>query len=241
MGARELISFELNKMEKEMKACSVVGHWLALLASLVLMPQAWAAEAETGGFVTQSQGAVSYQRAGEAAQPLPALLVLAAGTQVQLGADGKLQLTYLKTGRQETWSGQANLEVGEGESKAATGASPSVKVLPPFMVATLTRTPQVMAKVESRQGMIRVRALGTAAKVKQAEARYGELRAQAAEDDITPELYLLTTLHELSAFQSMTQPLAELLRRQPNSAEVKALHQRYSQMVEAGAAKPAAK
>jgi hypothetical protein len=228
-------------VEKEMKACSAVGCWLALLVSLVLVPRAWAAEAETGGFVTQSQGAVTYQRAGEGAQPLPAFLVLAAGTQVQLGADGKLQITYLRTGRQETWTGQANLEVGEGESKATTGASPAVKVLPPFMVATLTRAPLVMAKVESRQGMIRVRALGTAAKVKQAEARYGELRAQAVEDDITPELFLLTTLHELSAYQPMRQPLAELLRRQPNSAEVKALHQRYSQLLDSDAAKPAAK
>jgi hypothetical protein len=204
--------------------------WLA-----VLVPAAWADAGEPGGFVTQSQGNVTYQLGAGKDQPLPAFSRLASGTRVKLGDGAKLQIVYLRNGRQESWSGQAALEVGADESKASAG-NPAVKALPPYMVATLLKSHEVMGSIHSRQGMIRVRSLMTAPKVREAEERYAEQRAQAAEDDITPEIFLLTTLDGLKAYQSMKKPLAEMLRRQPGNAEAKALHDHFMQLLNSGAA-----
>ena len=71
-------------------------------------------------------------------------------------------------------------------------------------------------------------------KVKEAEDRYVELRAQSAEDDITPEIFLLTTLDGLKAYQSMKKPLGEMLRRQPDNAEARALHDHFMLLLNTG-------
>jgi hypothetical protein len=126
--------------------------------------------------------------------------------------------------------------VGEVESKmiGQSANSPTVKMLPPFMVETLVKSGGVMDNIHARQGMIRVRSLLTAAKVKEAESRYTELRAQTTDDDITPEIFLLTTLDELKAYQSMKKPLGEMLRRQPDNAEAKALHDHFMVLLNTG-------
>ena len=78
-------------------------------------------------------------------------------------------------------------------------------------------------------GMIRLRSLTTARKVKEIEARYAEMRQQFGEDDITPELYMLTALDEIKVYHRMRTPLEEMIRRQPNNAEARAL---YNQFIE---------
>jgi hypothetical protein len=207
---------------------------LGILAGAVLALPLWAEAAEVGGFVTQSQGTVTVQSGGKE-QPLPAFARLAAGSRISLGEGAKLQIVYLQGGRQESWIGKTELEVGAAESKV-TGSptAPTVKMLPPFMVETLVKSGGVMDNIHARQGMIRVRSLLTAAKVKEAESRYTELRAQTTDDDITPEIFLLTTLDELKAYQSMKKPLGEMLRRQPDNAEAKALHDHFMVLLNTG-------
>jgi hypothetical protein len=192
--------------------------------------------AESGGFITQSQGEITYQSGIDQERALPAFARLASGVRIRLGDGAKLQIIYLQGGRQESWSGKALLEVGATESKliGEAAADPTIKVLPAFMVETLVKSHGVMENIHARQGMIRVRSLLTAAKVKDAENRYAELRAQANDDDITPEIFLLTTLDELKAYQSMKNPLAEMLRRQPDNAEAQALHDHFMVLLNTG-------
>lgn len=213
-------------------------RWLALAATFLLAGHASAQGTEPGGFVTQSQGDVAYQVGKAKEQALPAFARLASGTRIRLGDTAKVQIVYLRGGRQESWSGKAVLEVGETESKAVGKdvPIPVIKQLQPFMVETLLKSGDVMGSIHARQGMIRVRSLMMASKIKEAEDRYAELRGQAAEDDITPEIYLLTTLDGLKAYQSMKKPLAEMLRRQPANAEARALHDHFMQLLSAGAA-----
>lgn len=188
------------------------------------------------GFVTQSQGKVSFQAPGGKEQPLPAFVRLAKGALVKMDAASRVQIIYLQGGRQETWAGKATLEVGDSGSKiVGTASEPVVKVLQPFLVETLLKSGEVMGNIHARQGMIRVRSLMTAKKVREAEDQYIELRAQAAEDDITPEIFLLTTLDGLKAYQSMKKPLGEMLRRQPDNAEAKALHDHFMLLFNEGA------
>jgi len=235
-----------------MKSIFLTGHWLALLAGFIYLSPVQAIEADAGGFITQSQGTVSYQLAGGKEQPLPAFARVPSGARVNISDNAKLQIVYLRSGRQESWAGKVSLVVGDEESKAiASGGSsgstiPAIKVLQPYMIETLTKSREVMGNIHSRQGMIRVRSLMAATKVKEAEDRYVELRAQSAEDDITPEIFLLTTLDGLKAYQSMKKPLAEMLRRQPDNAEAKALHDHFMLLlntgtVESPAADPASK
>lgn len=217
---------------------------LCLLVGIFFLQVSWAADVD-GGFVTQSQGDVTYQTDGKGkAQSLPPFTRLQPGARIKMDEQAKLQLIYFRNGRQESWAGKADIAVGEEESKSSV--TPIVKVIPPAIVMTLSKSPDVMNNINTRQGMIRVRSMMTAAKVKEAEDRYGEMRAEAAEDDITPELYLLTTLDGLKAYQSMKKPMAEMLRRQPGNAQAKQLHDHFMQVMSAGAvetppAEPASK
>jgi hypothetical protein len=219
-----------------MRLMTAVLRGLVFLAGVVYLPQVLASEAEAGGFVTQSQGTVSYQVGSGKEQPLPAFAKLASGTRIKLGDNAKLQIVFLRSGRQESWTGKVALVVGDDESNASGAGAPTpvVKLLQPYMVETLVKSREVMGNIHARQGMIRVRSLMAATKVKEAEDRYAELRGQAAEDDITPEIFLLTTLDGLKAYQSMKKPLAEMLRRQPDNAEAKALHDHFMLLLNSG-------
>jgi len=219
-----------------MRLMTAALRGLVFLAGVVYLPQVLAVEAEAGGFITQSLGNVSYQVGAGKEQPLPAFARVPSGARVKVGDNAKLQIVYLRSGRQESWMGKVSLVVGDGESKASgPGAgAPTIKVLQPYMIETLTKSREVMGNIHARQGMIRVRSLMAAAKVKEAEDSYIELRAQSAEDDITPEIFLLTTLDGLKAYQSMKKPLAEMLRRQPDNAEAKALHDHFMLLLNTG-------
>lgn len=217
-----------------MKPSSGVWRRLALFCGAFFLQQASAQDARTGGFVTQSLGEVSYQ-AGEKLQPLPAFARLPSGTRIALGDGARLQIVYLRSGRQESWIGKTSIAVGDDESKSSGSVVPVVKVLQPYLIETLTKSRQVMDSIHDRQGMIRVRSLVTAAKAAEVESRYGEMRAQAAEDDITPEIYLLTALDGLKAYQRMRKPLAEMLRRQPDNAEARALNDHFMLLLNTGA------
>ena len=197
---------------------------------------AMAAGAQAGGLVPQVQGKVVIAGKDGKATPVPAFMKLAQGDRLSVASGGKLQIVYLGGGRQETWSEAAQIEIGATESKAIqAGAPPVVKNLPPFVVQTLTSGPGVMASVQSRQGMIRMRAVpldpaAVAAEKQEARSQYDELRKAAAADDITPEIYLLTVLQKLGAHDDIRGVLAEMLKRQPNNAEAKALADHYGKM-----------
>ncbi|OOZ40460.1 hypothetical protein BOW53_07780 [Solemya pervernicosa gill symbiont] len=205
----------------------------ALFISLLITGTAWA-EPDPGAFVTRSSGSVNFHTEGTAAAPLPPFAKIFSGTQVSIGADSKLQLVYLQNGRQEFWSGPASLEIGiDASSAKGETASPTIKMLPPYMVDVLTRSQDVISDIQSRQGMIRVRSLMTARKVRKAEANYTTMRAESADDDITPEIYLLTTYDELKVYKRMERPLQEILKRQPNNEAAQRLHDQFMAILEA--------
>lgn len=200
-----------------------LSAWLRCLLPLLWMLTgvAWAQFQEQGALVTQSQGAV---RQGSAA--LVPFVRLAPGVRLQLADAARVQLLYLDGGRQETWTGPAELQVGAQQSQAS-GAPAQVRQLPPAVAQALARSHEVIGNPQSRQGMIRMRAV-SAARVAEAQAAYQALREQLPEEDITPELFLLGQLLTLRAFDAMRDPLAQLLRRQPDHPQVQALHQELS-------------
>jgi hypothetical protein len=201
--------------------------FINLLLCLLVSTQLSAAESQ-GAFITQSSGNVSFIVSDGESQPLPAFAKVYASTKIIVEAQGKLQVVYLDTGQQESWVGPAELIVGQYKTQAIKSSeAPMMKTLPPFMVSVLTQSNDVINDIKARQGMIRVRSLMTARKVIQVEKNYEELRKNAADDDISPEIYYLTALDQLKVYKRMTKPLNEILIRQPNNQAAKVLHDEF--------------
>lgn len=197
-----------------------------VLFALVATGVAFAADA--GALATQVQGTVSIAGKDGKAAPARPFAKFQPGDRLTLGTGAKLRIVYANGGRQETWTDAAQIEIGAAESKrVGQGRPPEVAKLPPFLVQTLTRSPEVMAGIQNRQGMVRLRAIAPNTQLARAWTEYDELRRATADDDIGPELHLLVTLQELKAFDDIKEVLAEMLRRQPGNAEVKALNERY--------------
>ena len=57
------------------------------------------------------------------------------------------------------------------------------------------------------------------------------MRKESAQDDVTPELYLLSGLHELKLYRDMKAVLEEMRRRQPDNPEVEAVYTHYSALM----------
>lgn len=201
-----------------------------LIASLALM--ALPVMAADAGFATQVAGAVAFKDG----TPLAAFSKLRSGDQLALKSGAKLQLVYFESGRQETWGGPCGLAVGARASNAHECAPPAVKELPPAVLSALLHTPDVIADIRNRSGMVRVRSVPKQAQVAAAEEQYRVLRAQAAEDDITPELYLFSRQWSLQQTDALAETLALMERRQPHNADVVALRAKY-QMLLAGSAR----
>lgn len=144
---------------------------------------------------------------------------LRAGDRLELGAGCATQLLYTASGRQETWSGRVELTIGEARSEAIGDAIPVVKQLPVAALARLSRAPLVLTDIRSRTGMVMVRSGGVLEKLRAVESLYEEMRAAAGNEDITPELYLLSALYELELYRDVEEIIADIVARQPDNAE----------------------
>ena len=203
---------------------------ISSLAILLTPLLASAAEKESG-MVTQVAGSATYSSATDKDKPVVSFMKVRAGDKLTLGKDAKLQVVYFENGRQESWNGAAKLTIGANESTAASGANPpTVKKLPAIVLKQLSRAPVVVSDLKNRTGMIMVRSLPMV-KMRELDENYAVLRKEAAEDDVTPELYLLSGLHELKLYRDMKPVLEEMRKRQPNNPEVQAVYDHYSKLM----------
>ena len=201
--------------------------------SLLALMAASAGAADTG-FATQVNGRVDFQDGSG----LAAFNKLRIGERLRLCAEAKLQLVYFDSGRQETWNGSCTLLVGERESGGTDCQPPVVKQLAQAVMATLQRTPDMISDIRNRSGMVRVRAFGDDKQISIMEANYKAMREQAADDDITPELYLFSRQWKLQLRDAMAETLATMAKRQPDSLEVAALQTKYQSLLQAAKSSP---
>ena len=214
---------------------------LITIFTLVILfaPLLASAADKESGMVTQVAGSATYSSGADKDKPVVSFMKVRAGDKLTLGKDAKLQVVYFVNGRQESWNGAAKLTIGANESTAANGATPpQVKKLPPVVLQQLTRAPGVVSDLKSRSGMIMVRSLPMV-KMRELDENYAILRKEAADDDVTPELYLLSGLHELKLYRDMKPVLEEMRKRQPNNPEVQAVYDHYSKLM--NPAEPGAK
>lgn len=202
-----------------------------LTVAIIAFPISGTAADKEAGMITQAQGSATYTTGQDKDKPVVAFMKLRVGDKLTLGKDAKLQLVYFENGRQETWTGAAKVVIGANESQAAgTANPPQVKKLPAIVLQQLSRAPGVVSDLKSRSGMILVRSLPMV-ELRKLDENYTALRKEAAEDDVTPELYMLAGLHELKLYRDMKPVLEDMRRRQPNNPEVLAVHKHYSELM----------
>ena len=169
---------------------------IQLMTAIVLLGSigsgtAWA----DAGMITQISGEVSIAAEGGKRAAVP-FLKIATGDKLTLGNGSRVQMVYFGNGRQEVWSGAGQVEVGSLDSKSTL--KPEVKQLPPLVVNQLAKTPA--AGQQGKTGMVRVRSLANPDASAHLDKQYNELKAGAAADDTTPEVFLLSGLIEIKEF-----------------------------------------
>ena len=211
---------------------SILQNFRRLVAvAVIAFPMSGTAADKEAGMITQAQGSATYTTGQDKDKPVVAFMKLRVGDKLTLSKDAKLQLVYFDNGRQETWTGAAKVVIGTSESQASDAANPpQVKKLPAIVLQQLSRAPGVVSDLKSRSGMILVRSLPMV-ELRKLDENYTALRKEAAEDDVTPELYMLAGLHELKLYRDMKPVLEEMRRRQPNNPEVLAVHKHYSELM----------
>jgi hypothetical protein len=178
-----------------MKAMLGLRQWGVAVSLALAGATVMGAEEVRTTLVTQAQGTVQMVQADGKVTPVVTFSKLKPGTRVSVGDDGRFQLVYLSTGQQETWGSSSQIETGDTESKPIKASKlPTIKQLPAAILKGLTQAPVAITDITSIHGMIRVRTAIDGSKLETVEKNYKMFRAQAADDDVTPELYLLGAL-----------------------------------------------
>ena len=180
---------------------------ILLLIALSMTGAAWANDV---AMLTQVTGEVSVAGKDGARAAVPFLKVNG-GDKLTLGKNARVQMVYFGNGRQEVWKGEGQIEVG-----SLDGRSPSLKAetsqLPPLVINQLAKTPA--AGQQGRTGMVMVRSLGDPDARDHLDKQYADLRASAAADDTTPEVFLLSGLLDLKEYERAKKVLGELKTKQ---------------------------
>lgn len=193
--------------------CLLCGGWAAMLAVLFSLP----AQADEA-LVTLVQGVVRVSVGQQLPAPVTPFMKLRAGDRLELAEAARVRLLYGQTGRQETWKGAAVLQVGAGATMRVSGtALAEVKQVPSAALIRLARADDVLADMRTRTGMVVIRSGGLLEQLREAESVYREMRAQAADDDVAPELYLVSALYELKLYKDIPEVIEDILRRQPGN------------------------
>jgi hypothetical protein len=199
-----------------------------LLMAAALAAATGAYAASDVGLINHLAGDVSYSSGAATSRAQPYMKVRE-GDRFTVPAGAQVRVVYFQGGRQETFAGPASFTAGGQSSSVQSGSAPQVTTLPAGVPQKISQTPELIqiAKL-GRAGGVAVRGVGgerrltpqQQAEVRQARDIYQQLRASAAADDITPELYLYSVLQDHLLYGDMKPVVEEMARRQPNSADV---------------------
>lgn len=185
------------------------------ILSLLLLALPATAQEDRGALVTALEGRVSRIH-GTDKKPLVAFERLEAGELLTLDA-ARLTLVFFATGQQESHQGSGRLEVGPGEGKPFGLAPPQIKKLPDFLVKQIARTPTLVA--QGRAGVTRLRAIATPEAIAKVDQSYRRMRMEALANDLNPEIYRLSALFEMKAYDAVDAAVRDLEQSRPRHGE----------------------
>ena len=180
------------------------------------------------GLINHLAGDVSYTSGSSTAKAKPFMKVRE-GDRFSLASGAQLRVVYFQGGRQETFSGPAAFTAGAQQSSIQSGAQPQIATLPSGVPQKISQTPELIQIARlGRSGGVAVRGVNRElrltpqqqAEVRQARQTYQQLRASAAADDITPELYMYSVLQDHLLYNDMKPIVEEMAKRQPGNPDV---------------------
>ena len=209
----------MKKMSPVLALCAI------LLAGSGFAP---AQDADVG-LVNQVAGEVTYS-SGTGSGKVRPFTKLRDGDSIRVPAGAQVRIVFFDGARQELWLGPTTFRVGKTAAEPISGKAAEITNLPAGVPQRMARVPELIKS--AKFGGMRVRglpkhqqttSLDQKATLKQARADYERMRQEMPGDDIFPELYLYAVLYEYREYVEMKAVVAEMLRKQPNNEDVKAL------------------
>lgn len=178
------------------------------------------------GLVNLVAGDVSYTpRTGQPGK-VKAFMKVREGDRIDVPAGAQVRVVYFDGSRQERWGGPASFSAAKTQGTPISGRPAEVAALPASVPQRIAKVPELMEN--ARLGGIQVRNAQPTRRVQEeavqeARATYERLRKELPADDITAELYLYSALNDYQLYEDMVPVVAEMLRKQPASEDVKSL------------------
>lgn len=176
------------------------------------------------GLITEISGKVFYS-SGDAKSSVSEAMVfmkLRNNDRLKISEKSSLAVLYQANGLREVWTGPIEIKIGEEGSTVTEGQARSSKseTLPVtvsdkvFMASELDRAGAI-----SKSGIRVVRSASETpeSRLKQGLERYGKMKADYGEKDITPDLYLISLYLELGKKQDMERQISEMKKKWPGN------------------------
>ncbi len=209
-----------------MRSCLVIDaltHRFLILLFLCLLPIGSWAQEDRGALITALEGKVTLV-SGNEKRPLAAFDRLEANDYLVL-ENARITLVFFLTGRQETYRGSGRLDLGPGEGKPAGLPAAETKILAPFLVRQIARTPTLLA--QGRAGVTRLRSIATPDAIAKVDEAYRRMHLEAAADDLSPEMYRLSALFDMKAYDAVRSAVKDLEMSRPSHSEARLLASLY--------------
>src|SRR5258708_1831864 len=196
---------------------------ILLVLALAAVQAAAYAQSDVG-LVNLVSGDVSYTPQSGPAGKAKAFMKVREGDRFDVPADGQVRVVYFEGARQERWQGPSSFRATRMHGTPLSGTAAEVANLPASVPQRISRVPELMQN--AKLGGIQVRGAQPPRRaqdgaLQEARATYERLRKDLPADDITPELFLYSTLNEYQLYEDMAPLVDEMLRKQPNSDDVK--------------------
>lgn len=156
------------------------------------------------------------------------------GDTLTLAGSARVQMVYLANGRQEIWTGAGPVLVGSAESRSQS-LTPATSQVPALVLRQLEKTPAVGQ--HGKTGMVMLRSMDNLEKIDALETDYKDVRAKAAPDDTTPEVFYLTGLLDLGAYDDARKVLEDVRVRARTQPAYTAVAEHFERLLAEATAK----
>ncbi len=201
-------------------------HKMGMFVVLIALSVTSVASAQTA-MLTQVAGDVKVS-GKEDTRPAVPFLKVNEGDTLTLAANGRVQMVYLASGRQEIWKGAGPVQVGAQEGHSAS-LKAETSQLPGIILKQLVKTPAVGQ--HGKTGMVMLRSLDDLEAQDHLEDDYATFRANAPPDDTTPEVFLLSGLLDREEFDKAKKVLEDLKAKHGTEPAYAAVVEHFSRLV----------
>jgi len=195
-----------------------------LMVALLAGPATAHAQADVG-LVDLVSGDVSYASSAGARAKVTPFMKVRDGDRFNVARGGQVRLLYFQSAKQEHFAGPASFTAGRQSSTQQSGSKPRVTSVPSAVPRRISRIPELLEN--AKLGGVQLRGKPPAkpddANLREARALYERLRKELPKDDVMPELFLYATLSDYYRYDEMRPLVDEMLRKQPDNEELKAL------------------